>query len=178
MALFSADAGNGDWVARRELIERAADAEKALRRQVAMSWGPAVSAWYLRGLGEPLAAQAGLSATLSQASDLVFHSTPRVANEMIARRELTSQGAKARRMLLDAFLANPARERFGIQGYGPERAIYEAVYGPRAFTQADKQTGHWVITKPRIRNWRRAWSEPRSRLAGCDGSAYQPCRDH
>ena len=47
---------------------------------------------------------------------------------MIARRELTSQGAKAGRMLLDAFLANPARERFGIQGYGPERAIYEAVY--------------------------------------------------
>ena len=33
MALSSAEAGNGDWVARRELIERAADAEKALRRR-------------------------------------------------------------------------------------------------------------------------------------------------
>ncbi len=159
MALFSAEAGNGDWVARRELIERAADAEKALRRQVAVSWGPVVSAWYLRGRREPLPAQAGLSATLSQAADLAFHSTPRVANEMIARRELTSQGAKARRMLLDAFLANPARECFGIQGYGPERAIYEAVYRSTGLHQADKQTGHWVITKPKIRNWRTVWSE-------------------
>ena len=33
MALSSAEAGQSDWVARRELIERAADADRALRRE-------------------------------------------------------------------------------------------------------------------------------------------------
>ena len=126
MALSSAEAGNADWVARRELMSR----QPTLRRPCAAGsdqWGPAESIWHL-STQRSLHAQAGVSATLSRAADLAYYSTPRVANEMIARRELTSQGAKARRMLLDAFLENPTRERFGIEGYGPERAIYEAVY--------------------------------------------------
>jgi hypothetical protein len=159
MALSSAEASNGDWVARRELSERAADAEKALRRRVAGCWGPAVSAWYLVGRGEPLNSQAGLSATLSQASDLVYHSTPRIANEMIARRELTSQGAKARRMLVEAFIKNPAQERFGIEGYGPERAIYEAVYRSTGLHRHDKHAGRWVIGRPKGRQWELVWKE-------------------
>ncbi len=47
---------------------------------------------------------------------------------MISRRELTSQGAKSRRMLIEALLARPDEERFGIPGYGPDRAMYEAVF--------------------------------------------------
>ena len=159
MALSSAEAGNADWVARRELSERAADAEKALRRYVAACWGPAVSVWHLIGRREPLNSQAGLSATLSRAADLVYHSAPRIANEMIARRELTSQGAKARRMLVEAFIKNPTRERFGIEGYGPERAIYEAVYRSTGLHRNDKRAGHWVISRPKVKNWERVWSE-------------------
>jgi hypothetical protein len=159
MALSSAEASNADWVAKRELIERAADTEKTLRRQVATTWGPAVSTWYLLGQEKPLQAQGGLSATLSQAADRVYHATPRVANEMIARRELTSQGAKARRMLLEAFLTHPTHESFGIKGYGPERAIYEAVYRSTGLHRPEKQTGNWIITRPRNTNWQRVWSE-------------------
>lgn len=159
MALSSAEAGNADWVARRELSERAADAEKALRRYVAACWGPAVSVWHLIGRREPLNSQAGLSATLSRAADLVYHSAPRIANEMIARRELTSQGAKARRMLVEAFIKNPTRERFGIEGYGPERAIYEAVYRSTGLHRNDKRAGHWVISRPKGKQWERVWAE-------------------
>jgi hypothetical protein len=155
-ALSSAEASNADWVARRELIERAADAEKALRRKLAATWGPAESTWYLLGRAAPLQAHAGVSATLSQAADLVYHSTPRVANEMIARRELTSQGAKARRMLLEAFIKNPSEARFGIEGYGPERAIYEAVY--RSTGLHRPVAGQWVITEPSGKHWKRVWS--------------------
>ena len=36
---------------------------------------------------------------------------------MIARRELTSQGAKARRFLIDAMIAHPNSDCFGIEGY-------------------------------------------------------------
>lgn len=158
-ALSSAQGGNADWVARRELVERAADAEKSLRREVAATWSPAASTWYLQGRRDPLPARAGLSATLSEAADQKFSVTPRVANEMIARRELTSQGAKARRILLEAFIANPGQECFGIEGYGPERAIYEAVYRSTGLHQLDKRSGSWVITRPKDKNWARAWSE-------------------
>lgn len=161
MALSSAQAASADWVARRELAERAADAEKSLRHEVAATWSPAASAWYLLGDRDPLPAGAGLSATLSQAADRKFWATPRVANEMIARRELTSQGAKARRMLLEAFIANPEEECFGIQGYGPERAIYEAVYRSAGLHQLDRKSGRWIIARPRDRHWARAWSEIR-----------------
>jgi hypothetical protein len=159
VALSSAEAGDADWVARRELIERAADAEKALRHRVANTWGPADSTWYLHGRIAPLQAHGGVSATLSQAADLAYSSTPRVANEMIARRELTSQGAKARRMLLEAFIKNPSKERFGIEGYGPERAIYEAVYRATGLHQPDKGAGNWIITKPKRKHWARVWAE-------------------
>jgi hypothetical protein len=168
-ALSSAEADNADWVARRELIERAADAERALRRRITSAWGPADSTWYLHGRAAPLPAHAGVSATLSQAADLVYHSTPRVANEMIARRELTSQGAKARRMLLEAFIKNPSRERFGIEGYGPERAIYEAVYRSTGLHRLDKHAGHWIITKPKGKQWERAWSEIEAGLQEAKG---------
>jgi hypothetical protein len=159
VALSSAETGKADWVARRELIERAADAEKALRRQFAATWGPAVSTWYLLGYKRPLTARAGLSATLSEAADLKFSATPRVANEMIARRELTSQGAKARRMLLEAFIENPDRERFGIKGYGPERAIYDAVYRETGLHRLEEKAGEWIITMPKDRAWARVWLE-------------------
>jgi hypothetical protein len=159
MALSSAQAGNADWVARRELVERAADAEKSLRREVAVTWSPAASTWYLQGRKVPLPAGAGLSATLSEAADLKFSVTPRVANEMIARRELTSQGAKARRMLLEAFIENPRKECFGIQGYGPERAIYDAVYRSTGLHRLDKRSGGWVIARPKDKDWARVWSE-------------------
>jgi hypothetical protein len=169
LALSSARAGDADWVARRELIERAADAEKALRHRVASTWGSADSTWYLYGRAAPLLAHAGTSATLSQVADLVYRSAPRVANEMIARRELTSQGAKARRILLEALIESPAKERFGIQGYGPERAIYEAVYRSTGLHRLDRQTGQWVITKPKSRNWGTAWSEIEAGLQEAKG---------
>jgi hypothetical protein len=159
MALSSAQVGNVDWVARRELVERAADAEKSLRREIAATWNPAASTWYLQGQIDPLPAGGGLSAALSEAADRKFWATPRVANEMIARRELTSQGAKARRMLLEAFIANPAEECFGIQGYGPDRAIYEAVYRSTGLHRLDKKSLGWVITRPKDEDWARAWSE-------------------
>ena len=47
---------------------------------------------------------------------------PVIRNEMVARRDLTSQGARARRELLTAMVQSSEKERCGIEGYGPERA--------------------------------------------------------
>ena len=102
----------------------------------------------------------GVSAALSRVADIAYHhATPHVANEMIARRELTSQGAKARRMLIEAFLRNSTPDKFGIEGYGPERAIYEALYKSTGIHRLDKSSGRWLVAEPTARHWTRAWSE-------------------
>jgi hypothetical protein len=48
-------------------------------------------------------------------------------NELINRRELTSQGAKARRELITAMLERSDQEQLGLVGNGPEVSIYASV---------------------------------------------------
>lgn len=156
LALNSAEVGNADWVARRELVERLAAARQRLNQKIAETWAPQTAAWTLLNDGNPVDGRAGVSAALSQAMDRVYTATPRVANEMIARRELTSQGAKARRMLLEAFLTHANEEAFGIDGYGPHRAMYEALFrvtGLHRFVD-----GVRGIHTPTDRRWRQAWT--------------------
>ena len=76
---------------------------------------------------------------------------------MIARRELTSQGAKARRTLVDALFANGSIETFGIEGYGPERAIYEAVIRAPGFHACSKTESDWQLKNPHDVEWKKVW---------------------
>ena len=89
----------------------------------------------------------GLSALLSEVADEAYPDTPHIANEMIARRDLTSQGAKARRFLTDALIANQSSDAFGIDGYGPDRAIYEAVFRKTGLHRRTT-SGEWTLHNP------------------------------
>ena len=75
---------------------------------------------------------------------------------MIARRELTSQGAKARRFLMDAMLAKTETECFGIEGYGPEKAIYEAIFRSPGIHRKD-DNGLWGLHAPTDSKWKSVW---------------------
>ncbi|MCC6630148.1 MAG: hypothetical protein IT340_22435 [Chloroflexi bacterium] len=118
-----------DHVARRELRERAAVAAHALDAALDRAFGPANRAvrWIRLPGGGALPPSSGLSGALSHLCDELYPSAPQFRNEMLARRDLTSQGARARRDLLEAMVERGDRERLGIEGYGPERAMYEAV---------------------------------------------------
>ncbi|MEV0946531.1 hypothetical protein [Rhodococcus sp. NPDC049939] len=155
LALHSAEDENADWVAKRELRERTAAAQQQLRSEIGRTWNSHAS-WAFFGHDIALAPETGLSAVLSTVSDLAYSATPRVANEMIARRELTSQGAKARRVLMEAMLTKRDQEAFGIEGYGPERAIYEAVFRSTGMHQAGSE-GSGEIQAPSDRRWKSVW---------------------
>lgn len=116
-----------DWVARRELIERSAGAQKYLLEEIARVFDAADVKWHLLGTDHKFQARQGPSRVISDIADLVYSEAPYIPNEMLARRELTSQGAKARRMLIESMLSKPASLRLGIQGFPAERAMYEAV---------------------------------------------------
>ena len=117
-----------DWVARRELGERLAQTRAMLDRALAGTFGGGDCRWILLGgdNGDTELSRGRGSAPLSQAADHAYSSTPVVRNEMLNRTSLTSQGAKAQRILLEAMINHGDDTSLGLSGYGPEVAMYEA----------------------------------------------------
>jgi len=130
-ALRRVKSAGADWVALRELRERHAAVTVALDHIVEQQCGstsPSVR-WY-RVENEKATLVRGkrtLSAILSDVCDDRYPDSPLVRNEMLARRSLTSQGARARRELLTAMIEHPHDPLLGLDGYAPERAMYEAL---------------------------------------------------
>ena len=118
-----------DWVARRELGERLAQSRAELGCAVASTFGTHTCRWVLlngeAGGGRELTAGRG-SAPLSEAADTAYPDTPTVRNEMLNRTDLTSQGAKARRLLIEAMIEQGDQAGLGLDGHGPEVAMYRA----------------------------------------------------
>ncbi|WP_411871687.1 hypothetical protein [Vulcanococcus limneticus] len=123
-----------DWVARREAQERLAVSLQKLQDQVLplLQVGSSCEVHLLKPFKAGLAPTGHRSTTalLSAVCDEVYSRTPRIPNEMLSRRELTSQGSKARRMLIEALADHADEELCGMtRGYGPERAMYDALVG-------------------------------------------------
>ena len=116
-----------DWVARRELAERLAESQAVFRDAMMDAFGTDACRWVLIGDTGVKELRAGRgSAALSEAADLAYPCTPAVGNEMLNRTHLTSQGAKARRLLLEAMIERRSEANLGLCGYGPEVAMYRA----------------------------------------------------
>ncbi len=148
-----------DWVARRELNERAGQARAALVISLAQAFDPARAgvSWSYEHI--VVESRRGPSGVLSVVCDEVFHATPHVRNEMIARRELTSQGAKARRVVLESMLAHEDEKLLGFEGYGPERAIYHAVLEEPGFHRV-RSDGTYRFGAPlKNSDWSPVWGE-------------------
>jgi hypothetical protein len=118
-----------DSVARREIRHRVASLQTALADRVNAAFSeerPNVM-WFVGSKRQRAASPAEFSRLLSSLCDARYPQTPVIRNEMINRRELTSQGSKARRTLLERMFTHEHEARLGLEGYGPERAMYEAV---------------------------------------------------
>lgn len=153
-----------DRVALRELQERATQARRRLDDLLAQNLRPdAAGSTYYRaswagrsaGAGVAMAvlsATRSLSALLSAVCDDAYKDSPEIRNEMLGRRQLTSQAAKARRALLEAMVTAPEVRRHGLQGYGPEVAMYEALLahtGLHRPVDAKNPDGPWHFTSPK-----------------------------
>lgn len=140
-----------DYVARRELQDRVADARNRLSGALADAFRPGADGVEFRvimhnGTGAPLPCPHGLSRLLSDVCDEAYDQSPHIRNEMIGRRELTSQGARARRELIEAMIEHGDDERLGLEGYGPERAMYEAVLRHTGL-HSEREAG-WAFGRP------------------------------
>ncbi len=120
-----------DRVARRELSERQAQARAEFDRAAIDCFRSDSCDWVLLGCGDSEAGElkgGRGSAAVSDAADEAYPNTPPVGNEMLNRCELTSQGSRARRVLIEAMIERGGEEvaELGFKGYGPEVAMYRA----------------------------------------------------
>lgn len=127
-----------DTVAEREINERIAELSQGIGAQLSEGFNPrsAQSSWFLWARGEdthtddciPVEARS-FAALVSEACDQVFPQTPHIRNEMAGRHELTSNGARARRVLLTDLLTKTGLPVLGYDTtrYTQERAMYHGV---------------------------------------------------
>jgi hypothetical protein len=127
-----------DAVASHEASERTAQASAELATRLAEAFLPSQPSpnWFLLrseegtarwSVSAPQLKGRSLAALVSTACETVFPQAPHIRNEMLGRHTLTSQGAKARRELMLAMINSPSRQFLGIEGFGPERAMYHGV---------------------------------------------------
>ena len=142
-----------DGVARREVRQRLVLAQEVLDEAVrdaietrrAQLWS-----------GKRSKSVAKFNAALSDVCDRVYTGTPILWNELINRRELTSQGARAQRELIAALLTNCAVERLGLEGNGPEYAMYASLLQSTGIHR--QEHGEWIIGPPRDNGVAKLWS--------------------
>jgi len=147
-----------DWVVRSELGEQLAQAEARFHEAFTSSFDPQNCAWLLltEDGAEPLTNGRG-TAALSAAADQAYHLAPLIGNEMINRTALTSQGAKARGMLLTGMIERASEVYLGFEGYGPEVAMYRAVLEQTGMHRFDSQNKTFVFDKPKEPSLLPAW---------------------
>lgn len=153
--LANSEKVGSDWVAKKELEERLADAEIRLGREFNRAYGSSAKWLYLKD-PKPKEYHGTPSAIASKVCDDAYPLTPRIHNEMINRTMLSSQGSAAKRNLLGVMITNTDKLRLGIEGYGPDRAVYEAVLFKNGIHIQDENYG-WIMTDPSNEEIRPAW---------------------
>jgi hypothetical protein len=89
----------------------------------------------------------GLSHLLSVICDDIYSQSPKTWNEIINRRFLSSQGAAARRNLIEAMQTHATEENLGIRGFPPERSMYESLLKASGLHQLSEE-GTWKFAPP------------------------------
>lgn len=135
-----------DGVARREVKQRLTDAERLLDETVRQTfdWASSQNRCWIEGNLHQIHNARTFQSALSEVCDRTYPLAPVLDNELINRRVLTSQGSKARRELIEAMLERAELPRLGLEGYGPEVAMYYSVLEAcRIHRQEDDQWGFY-----------------------------------
>lgn len=138
-----------DAVARKELRARLQSATAAVEAEINRLFAPAESLatrWYHRGIRQAIDSPRKLSHLLSDICDDVYRHAPRIKNELLNRRVLSSAAAKARRNLIEALITQADQPNLGISGFPPELSMYRSVVESTGMHRHDD--GSYLLTEP------------------------------
>ena len=142
-----------DPVARRELRTRLNGLETVIRNELDQTLrlrnltDATGCRWYYNKKDVSRLAERGLSQLLSKVCDQLFDASPIIRNEILNRRQLSSQGAAARRNLIEAMLLHADKPVLGIEGFPPERSMYESLLRAGEIHQKLDE-GKWELGSP------------------------------
>lgn len=133
-----------DGVARQEVRRRVSLGRELLDDALAdaLETQDHHNAWF----GGELRTADHFNAALSEFCASVYHRTPVLWNELINRRDLTSQGARAQRELISALLTAHDAPRLGIEGSPPEFSMYDSLL--RASGIHREEDDEWRLGPP------------------------------
>lgn len=132
-----------DGVARREVRHRIMLARELLDESLREAFEGRVRRQWFGGEEQDAV---NFNASLSDLCARAYDRGPILRNEIINRRELTSQGARAQRELITALLTSHDQPRLGIRGSGPEFSIYDSLL--RSTGVHREVDGVWLIMPP------------------------------
>jgi len=147
-----------DRVARRELSLRLVEGEQRIFQLLQTLLDPRPTPfgnscqWFWNGLDQAPKSPVEVTKLLSQACDHIYFKSPRLRNELIARRKISSAASSARRCLLEKMLTSAGEERLGIEGFPPERSIYESVLRAAGLYAYNNSVGKWSFQVPPSKN--------------------------
>jgi len=134
-----------DWVARREVSERVEHNIAVIETKIDQAYGEG-SEWWLTWDSTQHRLSGYGSMAVSDAADKAYPGTPNVHNEMINRTKLSTQASRARLTLANAMINCHSKESMRISGWGPERAMYEALLKKTGLHSQTKKS--WSISVP------------------------------
>lgn len=124
----------GDRLAREEVARQIAGAEDRLRRALSalldVRGGGAVSTeWLHRGDRLEIRSGRDLTEALSNICDEAFDRAPKITNELLNRRQLSSAAARARSLLMEGLAQAPEKPFLGLDEahMPPEMAAYLSI---------------------------------------------------
>ena len=176
----------GDATARRELWARRTETEREVSEQLTALFGGNLAApqvvlnltrkgdtggcsWYHNRQLIPITSRRALNEYLSEICDSVYNATPILRNELINRRQISSQAASARRKLIEKMLEFPHLEKLDIDGYPPEMSIYLSLLFNTGIHRC--VSGDWEFHPPNTDDKNRislTWLEIESFLNECE----------
>lgn len=153
-----------DSVAKQEVVSRLESAKSKFERSVGPIFGssgfsidPTRSSWFHKGKLVEARNARSFQSILSQVCDGAYCKAPELRNELLNRQSLSSAGAKARRVLIEAMVRSGHLEELGFTGYPPERSMYRAMLGDGGFHKPGESDPPFV--SPSKKSWRPAWNE-------------------
>lgn len=115
---------SGDSIARREVESRINYLTKALENALYRSLSE--NRWTFLNQKQKLAFSK-LSEVASLIADHIFNCAPKIHNEMLNRDKPSGNANAAMRALMNAMIKSPEKENLAIEGFPPERGLYEAI---------------------------------------------------
>ena len=138
-----------DWVAHSELQERLAQLQIKLQQEIHTTFDANKCRWVLLNSQDNTNLSGKREGSIvSKVADLVYPATPIIRNEMVNRTVLSTQGSRAQRLVLQAMVKSRTIPNLGLEGHGPEVAIYQSLLSETGMHKNDERNQRMSFSKP------------------------------